>query len=206
MQSRRIFIGKVASGIAGTLAVPASVLGSNEKVRFGIIGAGDRGLELVRQVASIPGAEFAGVCDVYTRRLNAAKTVVPGATTYMDYRRMLEDKSIDAVIVATPQHLHCEHFTDALDAGKHVYQEKTMAFNVEHAKRMRVAFQKDGGKHVVQIGHQACSSGHMADALSFARPEWMGTITAIHSQMYRNTPHGKPQWEPRRRVMGIVPR
>ena len=62
--------------------------------------------------------------------------------TYLDYRHLLDDKSIDAVLIATPQHLHCEHFVAALDAGKHVYQEKTMAFTVDHAKRMRAAYQK----------------------------------------------------------------
>ena len=60
------------------------------------------------------------------------------------YRHMLEDQSIDAVLVATPQHLHCEHSVASLDAGKHVYQEKTMAFTVDHAKRMRAACQRAG--------------------------------------------------------------
>ena len=205
MQSRRIFIGKVASGLAGTLAVPSSVLGANDRVRVGIIGAGDRGLELVRWAVATPGVEFAAFCDVYTKRLETAKKVVPTAATYMDHRRLLEDKSIDAVIVATPQHLHCEHFTAALDAGKHVYQEKTMAFTVEHAKRMRTAYQRDGGKHTVQIGHQSCSSGQMADSLSFLKPELLGKITAIHAHMYRNTPHGKPQWERKALLNGVNP-
>ena len=105
--------------------------------------------------------------DIYTRRLEDVKKIAPNAKTYLDYRRLLEDKSIDAVLIATPQHLHCEHFTAALDAGKHVYQEKTMAFTVDHAKRMRAAYQKGGGKRIVQIGHQCISSGHVADAVEF---------------------------------------
>jgi predicted dehydrogenase len=96
------------------------------------------------------------------------------------------------VLIATPQHLHCEHFTAALAAGKHVYQEKTMAFTIAHAKRMRDAFRKAG--KVVQIGHQSCSSGLMTDALAMLAEEPMGKITAINMSMYRNTPHGKPQW------------
>ena len=147
MQSRRSFIGRVASGVAGTIAVPAAVLGANDRVRMGIIGVGARGLELVRQAVSLPDVEFVAFADMYTKRLDSAKTLVPDAATYMDHRRMLEDKSIDAVIIATPQHLHCEHFVASLDAGKHVYQEKTMAFTVEHAKRMRAAYQKAAGKH-----------------------------------------------------------
>ncbi|MGA2195583.1 MAG: Gfo/Idh/MocA family oxidoreductase, partial [Bryobacteraceae bacterium] len=91
------------------------------------------------------------------------------------------------------QHLHCEPFVAALDAGKHVYQEKTMAFTVEQAKRMRAAVERAPGR-TVEIGHQAISSGHLADAAQFLKPDLMGKITFIQARMYRNTPHGKPQW------------
>ncbi len=196
--SRRNFLGQVSAGMASAIAVPHSVLGANDRLRLGIIGPGDRGMQIVREALNCPNTEFVGFADVYTKRLEAAKAVAPEAKTYLDYRYLLEDKSIDAVLIATPQHLHCEHFTAALDAGKHVYQEKTMAFTVDHAKRMRAAYEKAGGaqgKRVVQIGHQSCSSGLMEDALKMlADPSRMGKITAIHSVMYRNTPHGKPQW------------
>ena len=69
-----------------------------------------------------------------------------------------------------------------------------MAFTVEHAKRMRAAWQRAGRRRVVQIGHQWTSTGQIADAVSFLKPELMGKITAIEGHMYRNTPHGKPQW------------
>ena len=92
------------------------------------------------------------------------KAIAPDAKTYLDYRHLLDDKTIDAVLIATPQHLHCEHFIAALDAGKHVYQEKTMAFTVEHAKRMRAAVEHAGRKRTVQVGHQWSSSGHVPDA------------------------------------------
>ena len=201
MDSRRNFMGKFASGVAGALAVPSSLLSANDRIRVGIIGVGARGTELVRQAMACPNVEFAAFADVYTRRLEDAKKLAPGAATYLDHRRLLDDKSLDAVIIATPQHLHCEHFTAALGAGKHVYQEKTMAFTVDHAKRMREVFQRDGGKHVVQVGHQYCSSGQVTDALEFLKGSkgadggpLLGKITAIHAHMYRNTPHGKPQW------------
>jgi predicted dehydrogenase len=193
MQSRRNFIGHVATGLAGTLAVP-NVLGANDRIRIGIIGPGARGTEILQTALTCENVECVGATDVYTRRLEDVKRIAPNAKTYLDYRRMLEDKDIDAVLIATPQHLHCEHFTAALGAGKHVYQEKTMAFTVDHAKRMRTAFQKDAGKHAVQIGHQWTSTGAIPDAISFNTPETMGKITAIHAHMYRNTPHGKPQW------------
>ena len=192
MHSRRRFISQVATGIAGTLA-GSGVLGANDRIRVGLIGAGDRGMQLVREALTCPNAEVAAFADIYTRRLEDAKKVVPTAQTYLDHRYLLENKSIDAVLIATPQHLHAEHFVASLDAGKHVYQEKTMAFNVEHAKRMRAAF-KNAGRRTVQVGHQSCSSGQLIDAATFLTPANMGKITAIHAHMYRNTPHGKPQW------------
>jgi predicted dehydrogenase len=193
MQSRRNFIGNVATGLAGTLAA-SNVLGANERIRIGIIGPGARGTEILQQALACEGVECIGAADVYTRRLEDVKKIAPNAKTYLDHRRMLEDKDIDAVLIATPQHLHCQHFVDTLSAGKHIYQEKTMAFTVDHAKRMRAAFQKDGGRHTVQVGHQWTSTGAVTDALSFNKPELMGKITMIHGHMYRNTPHGKPQW------------
>jgi len=151
-------------------------------------------MQLVREAMSCENTEMVAFADIYTRRLEEAKRVAPNAKTYLDYRYLLEDKGVDAVLIATPQHLHCEHFTASIEAGKHVYQEKTMAFTVDHAKRMRAAYRKAAGKQVVQIGHQSCSSGQVIDALRFATPSKMGRITAIESHMYRNTPHGKPQW------------
>jgi predicted dehydrogenase len=192
MQSRRVFMSKVASGLAGTLAA-SNVLGANDRIRLGIIGPGDRGTEILREALACENVECAGAADVYTKRLEDVKKIAPNAKTYLDYRHLLDDKSIDAVLISTPQHLHCEHFVASLDAGKHVYQEKTMAFTVEHAKKMRAAWQR-AGKRTVEIGHQWLSSGQIPDAASFLKPELMGKITAIHAHMYRNTPHGKPQW------------
>jgi predicted dehydrogenase len=193
MSSRRKFLGQVATGIGG-LALPHSVLGANETIRFGIIGYGARGQDIVRDALSCPNTEFAAVCDIYTERREKAKTVAPAVKTFIDHRLMLEEKDLDAVLIATPQHLHCEHFVDSIHAGKHVYQEKTMAFTVHHAKRMRAAYEPVKAKQVVQVGHQACSSGHVPDAQGFLAGGKMGRITAINAVMYRNTPHGKPQW------------
>ena len=193
MDSRRRFIGKFASGLAGTLAVPSAVLGANQRIRLGFVGLGERGMQLAREALECPDTELVAFADVYTRRLEEARKLAPGARTHLDYRRLLDDRSIDAVLIATPQHLHCEQFRAALDAGKHVYQEKTMAFTVEHAKRMRAAVQK-AGKRTVQIGHQCCSSGQVADAVDFIGTGYVGKLTAIVAHMYRNTPHGKPQW------------
>src|SRR5436305_12744801 len=105
MQSRRNFIGKVASGLAGTLAA-SNVLGANERIRIGIIGPGARGTEILQTAMNCGNVECIGAADVYTRRLDDVKRICPEAKTYLDYRRMLEDKEVDAVLIATPQHLH----------------------------------------------------------------------------------------------------
>src|SRR6478672_1314774 len=175
MQSRRNFIGNVATGLAGTLAT-GSALGANERIRLGIIGPGARGTEILQQALACENVDCIGAADVYTRRLEDVKRIAPNAKTYLDYRRLPEDKDIDAVLIATPQHLHCEHFTAAIAAGKHVYQEKTMAFTVEHAKKMRAAVQQHGAKKAIQVGHQWTSYGHVPDAKTFLKPELIGQV------------------------------
>ncbi|MBZ5575162.1 MAG: Gfo/Idh/MocA family oxidoreductase [Acidobacteriia bacterium] len=192
MESRRNFIGKVATGLAGTLAA-SNVLGANDRIRLGFIGMGSRGTDLLREALSCSHTECVGIADVYNPRLEAAQVLAPGAKIHVDYRRLLQDPALDAVIIATPNHLHAQQFVAALDAGKHVYQEKTMAFTVEQAKSMRAAYERAGNR-TVQIGHQTCSSGQVADAVTFLKPELMGRITGIRAHYYRNTPHGKPQW------------
>src|ERR1051325_1983235 len=116
MDSRRHFIGKVASDLAGTLAAgPAEVLGASDRIRIGIIRAGDRGMELVPQIRVCPTAEIAAFACVYSGRLDRARGAVPEAAVFTDYRKLLEDKSVDAVVIATPPHLHAAQFVDALD-------------------------------------------------------------------------------------------
>ena len=131
--SRRQFLGTVATGLATSFA-PQRVLGANERIRLGIIGPGARGSEIAREALQCANTEFVAVADIYTRRLEESKQWAPNAKTYLNYKDLLDNKDVDAVLIATPQHLHCEHFTAALEAGKHVYQEKTMAFTVAHAK------------------------------------------------------------------------
>ncbi|PWU07293.1 MAG: gfo/Idh/MocA family oxidoreductase [Terriglobia bacterium] len=192
MQSRRNFIGKVATGLAGTLAA-SNVLGASDRIRFGVIGAGARGSELLREALACPNTECGGIADIYAKPREAAQAAAPGARVYADYRSLLEDRSLDAVLIATPPHLHAAQFLDSLAAGKHVYQERPMAFTAEDARHMRSASER-APNLVVQVGHQACSSGHVTDAAGFLRPEWMGRITGIRAHFFRNTPHGKPQW------------
>lgn len=190
MDSRRQFIGAMATGIASTLASSSGVLGANDRLRVGIIGAGQRGTELLHQALACSNVEIAAFADVYNRRLEDARHLAPGAAVYHDHRHLLDDSSIDAIIIATPQHLHCEHFVHSIEAGKHVYIEKTMAFTLDDARRMRAAH-KQAQKLVVQVGHQSCSSGQIRDAVKFLATGNVGKITAIRMHWYRNTPRGK---------------
>ena len=191
MQTRRLFSGNVATGLAGSLAT-GKVLGANNRIRFGVIGFGERGAHLAREAMACPDTEFAAAADVYSRRREEAAKATPGTKVHTDYRQLLEDPSLDAVFIATPQHLHAECFLAALKAGKHIYQEKAMAFTATEAKLMRTA--GEGTKRTIQIGHQHCSSGHITDATNYLVAGHVGQVTAIRAHMYRNTPHGKPQW------------
>lgn len=166
MACRRNFPGAVASGLAKSLAAPASVPAANDRTRTGIIGPGSRGQERMRQALACVNAEIAAAADVYTHRLEAAPAIAPPAKTFADCRPLLEDPAIDAVLIATPQHLRCEHFAAAIEAGRHSYLEKTRAFTVAHAKKVREA-RLPGRSRVVQTGQQSCASGTMAGARRF---------------------------------------
>lgn len=190
--SRRRFVGAVATGLAAAVAPKA--LAANERLRIGVIGVGDRGTELCHHVLACDNAELVAFADIYTKALDKAKNLAPNAKTYLDHRYLLEDKNVDAVVIATPQHLHCEHFVATMQAEKHCYQEKTMAFNIDHAKRMRAAYRQHGAQLAVTVGHQANSSGPMIDAKDMLSRDLIGKVTMIESHMFRNTPHGKPQW------------
>jgi predicted dehydrogenase len=192
MSNRRQFITRVVGGTAalaaGNLHASSRVLGANDRMRFGLIGAGGRGLEDLRAAMRATNTEAVAVADVYTRRLDEARNIAPQVKTYRDFRQLLDDKSIDAVLIATPQHQHALQFVPAIQAGKDVYQEKTMAFNPDHAKRMRRAF--EGSKRIVQIGSQATSGPAVAAAREHLKEEHMGTITQVHTHHYRNAPYG----------------
>jgi predicted dehydrogenase len=192
MSDRRTFMRQVLGGstaMAVSGLVPSGrILGANDRVRFGLIGAGGRGTAIFKAAIKAPNTDAVAVADVYTRRLEEAKTIAPGVKTYSDFRRLLDDKSIDAVLIATPQHQHALNFVPAIHAGKDVYQEKTMAFNPDHARRMRHAFL--ASDRVVQVGIQSTSSAAQVRARELVHGKPMGKITAIHAHMYRNSPYG----------------
>jgi predicted dehydrogenase len=192
MASRRVFMQKALTSSAAAAAYgffPSSrVLGANDRIRIGLIGAGGRGTQIFKAALKCPNVEAVAAADVYTRRLDAVKGHVPGIATYSDFRKLLDDKSIDAVLIATPQHLHALHFVPAIQAGKDIYQEKTMAFNPDHAKRMRRALQGSG--RIVQVGIQSTSSAAVGQVSEYLKPESIGVLTQLHTFHYRNAPYG----------------
>jgi predicted dehydrogenase len=191
--NRRDFVKQTALGTAALLAYPsARVLGANDRVRVGMIGVGARGQELLKQVQGVANAELVAIADVYTRRHEEVKSMASGVQSFNDHRRLLDVKDIDAVIVASPLHLHASHFLDTLKAGKDLYCEKTMTWSVREAEQCLAAANKSD--RAVQIGLQHESSGALADTKKWIKDGLAGKVTHVQSWMSRNTPHGKGQW------------
>lgn len=191
--TRRDFIKQSALGTAAMLVYPPSrVLGANDRVRVGMIGVGARGQELLKQVLEVPNAQLVAIADIYTRSQDQARQMAPGIQTLDDHRQLLDRKDIDAVIVASPLHIHCRHFLDTLSAGKDLYSEKTMTWSIPEAEQCLAATKKSD--RVVQIGLQHESSGSLADARQWIKDGIVGKVTQVESWMSRNTPHGKGQW------------
>lgn len=191
--ARRTFLKKAALGVAAAAVYPtARVLGANDRVRVGMIGVGARGQELLRQVLDVHDAELVAIADVYTRRHEEAKRLAPSIQTLNDYRRLLDMKDIDGVIVASPLHIHKLHFLDVLAASKDLYSEKTMTWSIAEADACLAAAKKSD--RVVQIGLQHESGGPLADARQWIKDGKVGKVTQVDSWMSRNSPHGKGQW------------
>ncbi|HTW30817.1 MAG TPA: Gfo/Idh/MocA family oxidoreductase [Candidatus Sulfotelmatobacter sp.] len=191
--SRRSFLKQAALGTAAALVYPTSkVLGANDRIRVGMIGVGDRGSDLLSQVRKVSGVELVAMADIYSRRRDQVKDKVPGIQTFTDYRRLLDMKDIDGVIVASPLHIHSRHFLDTLAAGKDLYSEKTMTWSIPEADKCLAAAK--ASNRVIQIGLQHESSGSLADAKQLIRDGSVGKVTQVESWMSRNTPHGKGQW------------
>ena len=112
----------------------------NRKARVALIGTGSRGQYHIHNLRNIPHAELVALCDIYPANLEAAAALCPEARRYTDYRRLLEEKDIDGVIIATPLHLHAQMTLDALAAGKHVFCEKAMARTLEDCKAVYDAY------------------------------------------------------------------
>ena len=129
---------------------------SHEKCRLAIIGPGSRGRFLMSFLVKNPKVEIVALCDIYQPSIDEALKLVPKARTYTDYRKLLEDKQIDAVLVATPLNTHCQIVLDAFDAGKHVFCEKSIGYTMEECYRMYQKHKETGlifftGQHLTLL-------------------------------------------------------
>src|SRR2546425_677525 len=160
---RREFLKGAAASAAVAAVLPSSrVLGANDRVRLGAIGFGGRGAEGMRGALKLGDVEFVAVARFNTGRHEEAKQTPPAVKTFTDHRRLLDLKDVDAVIVASPLHIHGRHFLDTVAAGKDLFCEKTMTWSIEEAEGCRNAARKSD--RVIQIGIQHQSSGPLADA------------------------------------------
>jgi len=172
----------------GAVASAASlqrVLGANERVRVAAIGTGGRCQALMRGANTVGGIEWVAVADVNEVRVQEAKAkYAPGATVYADFRKLLEDKSIDAVIIGAPDHWHVPMLLAALDAGKDVYIEKPLTHNVEEGQTAIAAVQKSN--RLVQVGYQQRSYAHIQEARQRIQSGEIGPVTLVHAYWYQN--------------------
>ncbi|MCX6619243.1 MAG: Gfo/Idh/MocA family oxidoreductase, partial [Acidobacteria bacterium] len=107
-----------------TAASYSRILGANERVQVAVIGTGARGAGYVRSLRSNTSVTVTGLCDIYGRKVEAARQFAPEAAVFSDHRRVLDMKNLDAVFITTPDHWHVPISLDAVSAGKDVYCEK----------------------------------------------------------------------------------
>ncbi len=205
--NRREFVknsAKIAAGIGILSSIPGSLscstgFGPNDKIVLGLIGCNGMGFSDLSAHLRIPNIECAALCDVDNNVLNRRATEVEKIMLdreakgekitykkpkiYNDYRKLLEDKEIDAVIIGTPDHWHALIMIAACEAGKDVYCEKPMGNSIEEVARMEQAAKKY--KRVVQVGQWQRSDPHFSDAMAFVHSGKLGKIRTVKTWCYQ---------------------
>ncbi len=190
---RREFLG------AAGLAAAQRLIGANDHVTVGLIGCGGRGRYVAGLMREAPGVEFAATADVYLPNAERAREWAgPSANAYQDFRRLLERKDIDAVLVATPDHWHAAIAVLACQAGKDVYVEKPLAHNVHEGRAMVSAARRYN--RIVQAGTQHRSSPHFREVQEIVQSGALGKVNWVRVWNYANLyPQGigrEPDSEP----------
>lgn len=187
MVNRRDFLHTAiaAAAAAQARALFAGQTAPSNRIRVGIIGCGNRGNQVATDWMKHSDSVFVAACDVAKDRLDntatrLGKTQGNTLDTYEDYRRVLERKDVDAVLIATPDHWHAPQLLDALSAGKHVYIEKPISNTIEAAVKMRDAAR--ASKLTVQVGLQQRSWHHFQEAAKLFQDGYVGKLTN-HVQM-----------------------
>jgi predicted dehydrogenase len=186
---------------AALAAGPALVSGraANDKVNIGWIGVGTRGnagLDWLHTAAP-NDVQITAICDTYEGYIARAKdrmATIWGTTpkTFVDYRELLNDKSIDAVFIMTPEHLHHDMTIAALKAGKHVYIEKPLAHTIEEGFDIVRVWEQSG--KIVQVGTQNRSSSLYKKAKELVQQGMIGDVHFVRAFWYRNSLPNDPAW------------
>jgi predicted dehydrogenase len=185
---RRRFLGASLGATTALLArwrpAPAWALGANDRIRVGVIGTGGRARGLTRQLKDLPGQEIVAVCDVYEPRLlEAAEIAGSQAAKVLDYRRILDDPQVHAVLIGTPDHWHRTMTLDAIAAGKDVYVEKPVSHSIEEGAEMVAAV--EASKQVVQTGTQQRSWEHWILGKQIVDSGKLGQVSFVKTYWYQ---------------------
>jgi predicted dehydrogenase len=185
MINRRKFI--IASGL--TALASTRVFGANDTLQIGVIGAGHRMtglLDAADKAGLYPYAyQIVAVSDVYGPNRDAVKERSKGlATTHLDYREVLDNKEIDAVIIASPDHWHVRMAADALAAGKDVYLEKPVTHTIEEGATLTKAVRSS--KQILQCGMQQRSWTHFRDAVDLIQAGSLGRVVQVRTYWWQN--------------------
>lgn len=193
--SRRRFL-KMSAGFAGISVLPSSVWSSSPNARLQIaqVGVWNRGRGNLESLLQLNNLDVVGLCDVDESYLEAASQMVPGARTFRDYREMLEkmDSRIDAVLVATPDHMHAPVAKAAMLAGKHVYCEKPLAHNVFENRELRKISEAKG--LTTQLGIQVSSSIGQRMTVEYIRSGLIGKVREVY--VWSNKKWGRDESHP----------
>ncbi|HZS09616.1 MAG TPA: Gfo/Idh/MocA family oxidoreductase [Blastocatellia bacterium] len=190
---RREFISKTirSTAVISTTALSAKrIIGANDRVRIGLVGCGGRGRDVAELMRAVPGAEYNTVCDVYEPNAAAAKEWAgPSTRAYQDFRKLLEQKDVDAVHIATPDHWHAIITVLACQAGKDVYVEKPLAHNIREGRAMVTAARRHN--RIVQAGTQHRSAPHYREVQRIIESGELGEVRFVRVWNYSNlTPYG----------------
>ena len=202
--NRRQFLKASAASVFAFQVVPSRVFGANERVAVASIGAGGKGASDIAG-AKGAGADIVGLCDVDSQRLAAAVKKYPGAKGFSDFRKMLGemDKSIDAVTVSTPDHMHFHAALTAIKLGKHVYCQKPLTHSIWEARTLTEAAAEH--KVMTQMGNQAHAGEPIRRAVELIRAGIVGKVTGVHAWTNRPIwPQGMEQRLPKQDVPAHV--
>jgi predicted dehydrogenase len=196
-QTRRTFIKSSSTALAGlglatvlpldALANAKKLVSANDKINVGAIGINGMGWADLRSLMKIPEVNVVGLCDVDDNVLNFRKYELAKSgiqtKTYADYRKMLENKEIDVIVIGSPDHWHCLQMAEACSAGKDVYVEKPVGNSIQECNVMVAAQQKYN--RAVQCGQWQRSVPHFVDALNFIKTGKLGKIRTVKAWAYQ---------------------